>query len=314
MTNSVAPAPAFPAKARSAEVDLRSNRPLLGAGLAVVATLFFASHDTISKYLLTSYDVPLVSAIRYIVQTLLMLAVLGPHQGHALVQTRRTGLVVVRSLCLVAATLLFGLALQVMPIAETTAIIYLAPILVVLLSRPLLGEVIGPLGWASAIGGFVGILLIVRPGSGLDPMGLIYALSNTIVMAGYYVLSRALAKSERTITLLFYSGLVGSICFGLATPWFWFGTMPSYVDLALFLSLGILAGVGHFCFTLANRFTQASLIAPITYAHLIWAGLLGWLVFGQLPDGTALSGMAIIVLAGFTTAVRSRPPAPVSSA
>lgn len=283
------------------------SRPALGVGLAVLATLLFAGHDVVSKHLLANYDVPLVAAVRYMVHTLLMVVVLAPRQGANLVRVNRKGLVAIRSVCLVIATLFMGLALQLMPIAETTAIIYLSPIIVVLLARPLLGETIGVMGWIGAIGGFAGVLLIVRPGGGLDPLGVFYALCNVGVTVAYYLLSRVLAKSEKTLALLFYSALVGAICFGLVAPWFWFGTVPSTLDMVMFVSLGLFAGIGHYCFTAAYRFAPASLLAPMSYTHLIWAGLLGWLVFSQLPDTIGLAGMVVIGSAGVVTALRSLP-------
>lgn len=287
-------------------VSLTEHRPLLGIGLAIAATMLFATNDATNKYLIATYDVPLVAAIRYIVHALLMLALLGPTRGPELVTTQRTGLVVVRSLCLVVATLFAGLALQRMPIAETVSIIYLSPILVVVLARPILGEQIGVIGWLAALGGFAGVVLIARPGGGLDPAGVTFALCNVGVTVTYYLLSRILARSEKTLALLFYSALVGAICFGPAMPWFWFGAVPSPFEIVLFISLGLTAGLGHFCFTAANRYAEASLLAPMGYLHLLWAGLLGWLVFGQLPDGLGLVGMAIIGLAGVGVALRSR--------
>lgn len=287
-------------------VSLTENRPMLGVLLIIVATLMFASNDAANKYLIATYDVPLVAAIRYIVHTLLMLAILAPTRGRELVTVRRKGLVAVRSICLVIGSLCASLALQVMPIAETTSIIYLSPIVVVLLARPILGESIGLLGWLAAAGGFAGVMLIARPGGGLDPMGVAFALGNVVVTVTYYLLSRVLARSERTLALLFYSALAGAICFGLAMPWYWFGSVPSLFEMALLVSLGLTAGIGHFCFTAANRYAEASLLAPMSYLHLLWAGLLGWLVFGQLPDGLGLVGMAVIGLAGVAVALRSR--------
>lgn len=286
--------------------SLTENRPMLGALLIIVATLMFASNDATNKYLIATYDVPLVAAIRYIVHALLMLAILGPSRGRELVTVRRKGLVAVRSICLVIGSLCASLALQVMPIAETTSIIYLSPIVVVLLARPILGESIGLLGWLAAVGGFAGVMLIARPGGGLDPMGVAFALGNVVVTVTYYLLSRVLARSEKTLALLFYSALAGAICFGLAMPFYWFGSVPSLFEMALLVSLGLTAGIGHFCFTAANRYAEASLLAPMSYLHLLWAGLLGWLVFDQLPDGLGLVGMAIIGLAGVAVALRSR--------
>jgi drug/metabolite transporter (DMT)-like permease len=284
---------------------LLEPRPLRGVLLVAVATLFFALHDTANKLLLADYDVPVIAAVRYTMQTVLMLAILGPRRAPELVTTRRTWLVLLRALSLVLSTLFFGLGLQLMPIPETTAIGYIAPLIVVLLARPFLNETIGPWGWLAAILGFSGMLLIVRPGGGLDPLGVVFIICNISATVVYYMLSRVLAHSEKTMAMMFYSSLVGAICFGLATPWFIDGDMPDGLQLALFLSLGIFAGVGHFLFTAAYRFAEASLVAPVSYVHLVWAGLLGWIIFGHVPDPLAIAGMVVVILAGVLVAFRS---------
>lgn len=297
--------PAQPSAQMLPQAGLTSSRPLLAVLLVAAATLLFACNDTANKLLVTEYNVPLVVAIRYIVHSILMIALLGPTRGRELVETRRTGLTIVRALCLVVATLFVGLALQRMPVAETTSIIYLSPIIVVLLARPLLGETIGPIGWIAAVAGFAGVLLIVRPGGGLDPIGVGFVLCNVVVTVGYYLLSRILARTERTIALLFYSALAGAICFGIALPWTLYGDAPSLLQIGLFLSLGFSAGLGHYFFTAANRFAPASVLAPINYLHLLWAGLLGWLVFGHVPETLTIIGMIIVCAAGVLVALRS---------
>lgn len=296
--------PAEPA-AQATDTSLTANRPLLGVLLVVLATALFACLDTANKALVTEYNVPLVAAIRYIGHTILMLAILGPMRGRELVATKRTGLVVVRGLCLVVSTFFAGLALQRMPVAETISIIYLSPVIVVLLARPLLGETIGAVGWIAAAAGFAGVLLIVRPGGGLDPLGVVFTLCNVVVTVSYYLLSRVLAASERTLALLFYSALIGAICFGITLPWMLYGEAPTLLQIGLFASLGVSAGLGHYCFTAAHRFAPSSVLAPVNYLHLVWAGLLGWLVFGHIPEAWAIVGMIIVAAAGVLVALRS---------
>jgi drug/metabolite transporter (DMT)-like permease len=286
-------------------LGLISSRPLQGVLLLVGATLMFACNDATNKYLLTDYNVPLVQAVRYIVHTVLMLAILAPTRGHEIVQTKRTGLVIVRGLCLVVASFFFALALQRMPIAETVSIVYLSPILVVLLARPLLGERIGLVGWMAAVIGFAGVLLIVRPGGGLDPVGVGFVLCNVVVTVAYYLLSRVLARTERTLALLFYTALIGTICFGAALPWTLHGKVPDLLQTVLFLSLGVTAGLGHYSFTAAHRYAEASVLAPINYLHLFWAGLLGWVVFGHVPQLLTIVGMGVVMAAGVIVALRS---------
>jgi len=297
--------PAEPAAQAAPDAGLTANRPLLGVLLVVAATALFACLDTANKMLVTDYNVPLVAAIRYIGNAILMVALLGPMRGREMVTTKRTGLVIVRALCLVVATFFAGLALQRMPVAETVSIIYLSPIVVALLARPLLGETIGAVGWMAAIAGFAGVLLIVRPGGGLDPLGVGFVLCNVVVTVAYFLLSRVLARTERTLALLFYSALVGAICFSITLPWTLYGQAPTPLQIGLFLSLGVSAGLGHYCFTAAYRFAPASVLAPINYLHLVWAGVLGWLVFGHVPEALTILGMAVVAAAGVAVALRA---------
>lgn len=285
--------------------SLTQHRPLLGVLLLAAGTFLFSVHDATNKLLLDYFDVPVIAAVRYTMQTLLMLAILAPTRGRELVHTRRTGLVLARGMGLVLSSLFFGLGLQLMPLPETSAISYVAPLFVVLLAKPLLNETIGPLGWIAALIGFAGMLLIVRPGGGLDPLGVIYIVISVAATVAYNMLSRVLAHSERTLALLFYSSLLGAVCFGLAAPWFLDGTVPDGPQILLFLSLGVSAGLGHFLFTAAFRFAEASLLAPVGYVHLVWATMLGWLVFGHIPDPLTIAGMLVVILAGVLVAFRS---------
>lgn len=282
------------------------HQPLRGSLYLVVAVLMFACMDTATKVLAQRYPVPLIVAVRYVVNLLLMIVVLAPRQGRALLVTRRTGWVLARSACLVVASLMMGLALKRMPVAETTAILFVAPVAVVFVSGLALGERTGVIGWLGALGGFAGVLLIARPGSGLEPLGVLFALATATVNVAYQLLSRLLAASERTLALLFNAVLMGSVVYGLAAPWFVSGEPPSAVQMALFLSLGVLGGIGHFLYTAAYRHASAATLAPMNYVQLVWAGLLGWLTFGHLPDRVALLGMTIIAAAGVAVALSNR--------
>lgn len=265
----------------------------------------FACMDSTTKYLVAHYKVPLVVAIRYIVNCLLMITLLAPSQGRALVKTQRTGLVLVRGACLAAASLFVASALQRMPVAEATSIVFLSPLLVLLLAGLVLGERVGALGWIATLMGFTGVLLIARPGSGLDPIGTVFALGAVVTTAAYQLLSRVLASTERTVPMLFYTTIVGSLVFGLFLPWSWGGETPTALQLLLFLGVGAMGGLGHFFFTAAHRDAPASLLAPMMYAQLVWAGLLGWLVFGHVPGTTSIIGMCIVASAGALVAVKS---------
>lgn len=292
-----------------------ARHPLRGVLLLLAALVLFAGMDTTTKFLVGRYEVPVVVAIRYIVHCGLMLLLLAPGQGRRLVQTRRSGLVLLRAASLACVSLFIGLALQRLPVAEVTAINFLAPMLVVLLARPVLGERISLIGWGAALGGFAGVLLIVRPGGNLDGLGVTYALCAVAAGVVYQLLSRLLADSERTVALLFYTALVGAVGFGLLLPWFWSGRAPSSLEIVLFLGMGAAGGLGHYLFTAAYRHAPASLLAPLNYLQLLWAAGLGWLVFAHVPDPVAVAGMVVIAASGVMIAVSSRQPVrPASSA
>ena len=280
-------------------------RPIKGILLVVLATLAFALADVVTKQQAMRHPVSVVVAVRYLVNLGLLSLLLGPRLGSGLWRTNRPALVIVRGLCLALASLTMGLALRLMPVGETVAIVYLSPFAVMLLAIPLLGERVGPLGWTFAAVGFLGVLLIVRPGGGLAPLGVVFALLNAGCATAYHLLTRYLAHSESTIAMLYQAALVGSGIFCvLALPSL--GNLTVGVaDLAMMILLGVLMTVGHFLFTAAYREAPASLLAPVNYLHLFWAGGLGWLVFGHLPDGWSLAGMALVCASGVAVAVRA---------
>lgn len=275
------------------------------------ALLVFAYMDTATKYLAAHHNVPLIVAVRYMVNCLLLLAILAPRQGKALLRTQRTGLVMLRGASLSIASLFMGLALQRMPVAETTAIVFLGPMFVVLLAGPLLGEKVGMPDWVAAVFGFIGVLMVARPGSNLDTMGTVFAACVVVMLVAYQLLSRMLVRTENTYSLLFYAALLGAIGYGVFLPWSLNGPAPTTLELLLFVSVGVSAGLGHFLYTAAFRHAPASLLAPMNYLQLLWAGLLGWIVFNHVPDRLSLIGMGVIAASGVLLAIRSRSVVPV---
>jgi len=283
-----------------------SAHPLRALLLFNCGLMLFACMDVTNKYLIASFEVPIIAACRYGGNLLLMLALVAPRQGQAMIRTQRTGLVWIRALCLCASTVFVVLAFERMPVAETSAIVFLTPILMALAAAPLLGERIGWKGWAAALLGFLGVMLIVRPGSGLDTVGVLLALGCAGMSATYNLLSRLLASTETTMAMLFYTALAGTILFGAMLPWFWFDRAPSAFEMLLLASLGIYGGLGHFLLTAAFRDAPASLLGPVSYLQLLWVALLGWMVFDQLPDAVGLLGMVIIGASGVLVTLRSR--------
>jgi drug/metabolite transporter (DMT)-like permease len=284
-----------------------ANQPVLAAILTLSSLLCFACMDSTIKYLVASYNVPLVVAIRFIVNCLVIIVLFAPLQGpKALVKTQRTGLVLLRAACLTFTSVTMALALQQLPVAEATSIIFLSPLLLLLLARLFLNETIGALGWLATLIGFVGVMLIVEPSNGLSLVGVAYALCAMFANTIYQLLSRVLASTETTLAMLFYSTLVGTLSFGIVLPWYWYGMPPTWLQIGLFISVGVLGGAGHYLFTAAFRYAPASFIAPLTYFQLIWAGLLGWLVFNHIPTALSMIGMCLVVMSGLIMLFKMR--------
>ncbi|MEC5399974.1 DMT family transporter [Uliginosibacterium sp. H1] len=280
--------------------------PVRGVMFFSIALFLFACLDTSVKYLAQHHPVPLIAWARYIVHLLLMVVLLGPLQGRLLLQTQRTGLSILRAFCLVAITLCMMFALRRLPLAEATSLTFVAPMLAVLLARPLLGERIGRLRAVAVVVGFLGVLLIARPGGSVDVTGFVLVMGVALGSAGYQLLSRVLMRTERTTTLLFYAALAGAGVFSLMLPWSLGGPTPSLLEWGLLIGVGLSGGIGHYCYTRAYRDATVSLLAPLSYLQLVWAALLGWLVFGQYPDGMSLAGMGIIAVSGIVVALESR--------
>lgn len=282
------------------------GRPLRGIALVIAATFLFASADTLGKHLVLAYAATLVLAARYSVNLLLVALVMWPRHRSALWRTNRTGLVILRGLCLALASITMLLALRLMPVAETVAIIYIAPVLVMLASGTVLKETVGPLGWIGAVLGFAGVLLIVRPGSGLDPLGVALGLVNACLATGYTLLTRVLSRTESTMALMLHTALVGTVVFIAVVLVLGPGPLPTAFDAALMLALGALATAGHLLFTSAYREAPASTLAPVNYMHIAFATVLGALVFQQVPDALGFAGMGLIAAAGLLAAWRAR--------
>jgi drug/metabolite transporter (DMT)-like permease len=282
-----------------------THAPLKGIALVLSAVVLFATMDTAGKYLMAKFDVPFVSFVRYAINLLLLTALFMPRQGNALWRTKRTSLVVIRGLSLAGATLFFGLAITRLPIGETVALVYLQGFGVMIAAGIFLKEKISAVGWLAAAVGFAGVLLIARPGGALDPLGVAMAIVCAAFSVVYILLSRVLAKTETTSTLLFHMAFWGGAVFlalwMLGKP----HALPSAFEWMLLSYIGIGSLVAHFMLTSAYRFAPASMLAPFNYFHIAFAVLSGWLVYDHIPDGYALAGMAMIASAGAAAALYS---------
>jgi len=263
----------------------------------------FTVLDTVAKYMSQSFPVLQIVWARYFFHILILGVILAPRLPRML-RTANLGLQIVRSIFLLGATGFFFSAVSQMPLASASAIMFVSPMLVTALSVPLLGEKVGPHRWASVLVGFTGALVIIRPGSDtMDPAALL-ALGAACSYSFYQITTRRLAGVDAPLTTLAYSASVGALVSSLGVPLVWVTPAPAdWVGLAM---LGVIGGIGHF--TLIKSFENAPVatLTPFGYTSLIWATLLGFLVFGDLPDRWTVVGALIIAASGLYIVHRER--------
>lgn len=277
--------------------------------LFLLAGICFSSLDVTAKWLVRDHTLFVVVWARYVGQMVVVTPIAWHRGGSDFWRTRHLKVQLARSVCLVVATACFFGALRFLPLAEASAITFLAPMFAIFLSMPVLGERPTRARWIASIVGFVGILVLVRPGAAaFHPAAallVLAALSNAL----YQLLTRRL-PNDTPYTTLFYSALVGTAVLSLALP---MADLPHEVsarDGFFLLVLGVLAGLGHWLLIGAFLAAPASLVAPFTYLQMIWATAYGYAVFGQLPDGLSAVGMAIIVASGVGLVLHERRMAP----
>ena len=274
--------------------------------LFILAGLCLTTLDATAKVLvLRDYPVWWVVWARYVGHLLVVLPLVWIRSGPGFWRTRHPVLQLGRSAMLVIATSTFFTALRYLPLAEASAISFVAPLFIVMLSGPLLGERVTGARWLAVGVGFVGIVLVTRPGSAaFHPAALLMvlmALSNAL----YQIMTRKLTGDSVYVTL-FYTAIAGAVGFTFALPLTAAHSLPGLADALLFVALGVFAGLGHWSMIAALQTAEASQLTPFTYLQMTWPLLLGWVLFGQFPDGISFAGIGVIVIAGLWLAWQER--------
>ena len=274
--------------------------------LVVAAGICFSTLDATAKWLVQDHTLFVVVWARYAGQMIVATPIAWHRGGAQFWRTRHLRTQLVRSLFLVMATMCFFGALRFLPLAEGSAISFLAPMFAIVPSQWVLRERPTRARWIAAISGFAGILILVRPGSAVFHPATLLLLGAAISNAMYQLLTRRLT-ADTPHTTLFYSGLVGTALLSLALPWMETPGRITFRDAGFMMELGLLAGLGHWMLISAYLKAPAALVAPFTYLQMIWATLYGLAIFGQLPDRWSALGMATIVASGVWLAVQERP-------
>ena len=291
------------------------ERQMLGIACVVVAVTLLVLQDSLIKWLSGDYPLHEIVLVRAASATCVTLFVMRLEGGIHLLRTHRLGLHLVRAGLLIVANSAFFLALAAMTIAEATAILFVAPVLITAFSALLLHEAVGPRRWAAVCVGLTGVIVMLRPGEGALQLVALLPIVAAVAYALMQILTRRLGTTERASTITFYaqaSFIVVSIAMGLVTGHGRFApeddaslafllrawTVPSVLDCALFLGIGVINGVGGYLMSQAYRVTRPSVLAPFEYVALPTAVMWGVVFFGDWPDLVTYAGMALICGSG----------------
>lgn len=276
-----------------------SYRPnaLAGIALSVAAVACFATLDTTTKYITMTVPVLMALWFRYVLQAIFTTAIMLPLYGRDLLRTAHPKYQLLRGVLLLLCSLLAFLSLKYMPVGEFTAIVMITPLAITVLAATVLGEKISLLRWVLVTGGFLGTLLIIRPGGELFGWSMLLPLTLVGTNAWFQILTSRLARTEKSQTMHFYTGWVGALLASIALPFVW--TMPEHWGQWLSLILmGVMATVGHFLLILAYSRAPAATLTPFFYAQIGFAMLGGWLLFSHVPDQWSTMGIALIAVCG----------------
>lgn len=293
---------------KPASSRLPGVRPVAGILTLVFSTWALSTLDASGKWVMAAgVSLWVLCWVRYSVHLLLVMGLVLPLRGPRVLRSVRPRAQLLRGSVMLLATLCFFKTLSYLPQAEATAINFLAPLIVLSLAPWLLNEPARVSRWVAAAIGFMGVLIIIRPGAGLDPMGVFWGLGTALAFAGQFMATRRVAVDDPMTTLI-WSGAVGTVVLSATMPVLLPQAMPVLRALeplhwVVLISTGIWGAFGHLLQIQAYRYAPASLLAPFIYVQIVAAAALGWLVWGQFPDALSWLGIAVICGSGASLAV-----------
>ena len=285
------------------EDSTRVENTTRGILLLLAATLFFSISDVLAKILGEHLPVLEIGWIRYMTFFVMILCV-GAREGRVRVRVRHPWAQLVRGVMMVVSALFFIFALRFLPLADAAAIGFVSPLLITALSVPMLGEIVGLRRWTAVAVGFIGVLIVIQPGTGTFQPAAFLVLASSLAWAVASILTRKIAGRDDASATMLWAALVGLFALSIAVPFVF--VMPRWQDLLLNIALGIIATIGQYWMILGYRHASASVLAPFNYVQLIWSTASGYLVFGSLPDEMTLLGAVIITASGLYTIHRER--------
>jgi drug/metabolite transporter (DMT)-like permease len=271
----------------------------LGALLTMLAMLCFAGMDTISKWLVADYAVTQMMWIRSALFFLFAWFVVRKQGLRVAFRSTRPALQIFRSLVAIVEGAMFVLAFRYLPLADTHAVAATSPLIVIALGVLFLGERTGAARWLAVAAGFVGVLLIVRPGFRTFDWPLVLPLAGAAMWAGYQILTRLASLSDSPGTSLLWAATVAFVSTSFVGPLYW--QWPTAAAWALMIVISLMGAVAHYALIKALDYAEAGAVQPYAYTLLVWVTILGFVVFGDVPDVWTIVGAAIVVLSGLYT-------------
>ncbi|NOJ45153.1 DMT family transporter [Bradyrhizobium sp. WSM 1744] len=297
---------AFPENrtASARKAPARADRPFKGIALVLASTVFLGTSDVTAKYLSATLPSIEITWIRFLVFALIMTPAMLPGSPLFAMQTGRLGLHLLRGATILGSSLFFISGLRFLPIAEASATGFVAPLFVTALSIIFLGEKVGLRRWIATAVGLIGVLIILRPGTGAFHPAAFFPLVSALAWACTLIITRMMSGTERAMTVMAYSSIVGLCILSALVPFVW--VTPTWHDVAFGILIGIASTAGQWIVVLAFRYADASVLAPFSYTQLLWVSVLGFFIFGEVPDAYTITGAAFIVASGLYTAHRER--------
>jgi len=274
----------------------RQPENLRGLALMALAFFVFAAADAQAK-LLTGWFHPLqvvwTRQLGLLAGVIVLLALKGP----AILRTSRLGMQVLRGVLAVISASAFIFALRYVPLADAVAVTFVAPFMVTIFGALILREKVGPRRWTAVTIGFVGTLIVIRPGIGVIRPAVMLVVGAATAFALRQILSRVLAGTDRTATTVAYTAIASFVLLSIPLAFVW-RTPETATELALLVGMAACGALGELLVIRALEIAEAIVVAPVHYSLIIWGTFYGWLVFGQLPDGWTWLGASIIVATG----------------
>lgn len=262
------------------------------------------SMDASAKTL--SSEMPLLMVVwgRYLFNFIFIALLFFRGDPRGLVRTKRFNLQILRSFLGLSATFTFWGALVFLSLVDCVAIVFISPLLVTAFSVSLLGEKVGVHRWGAVVLGFIGVMIIIRPGMGIVHWAVILPLITALFWANYQITTRILSRTDSALTTLFYTA-AGGLFFTTIALWLDWVT-PTFKQWLIFAFIGFLGTMGHYFLIKAFELAPASMLAPFNYTSILWSILLGYVIFGDLPDKWTIAGVVIIILSGLYIIQRER--------